>query len=385
VTYSLVGSTFDIRNTPLSLGDQTNNLVENPTTPVAGQTDDDFGPGRIVLRFEDENGSPKLDGKISVVEYYIDQHFQVAAAAEVETDLEQRVEAVCGAAVGTLTGGTATWENDTIYNVRSWGDLNCSGSCSLGGLNESNPRDELNNLPLNPFVFASATDISTFTMAEVQVPAGPQESVSDNFLSLTGRRISAELQAMEGFCEQGGGSLCPDLGGTTDPQESNDSTDTATDLGEVSACATWEETKQASANCTELSSSTDDDWFKMSIRDGVGLLGSWTQPDPQPRAEASGGDGTTVLTLCLYWQRAGTEDATGRECAVGEKQERLFDTQIAYGCCETGVNPTVELNPDADDSGTAWARLSTSAAEAMSYELSLGDASNAGNLFCSAE
>ncbi|MCH2110950.1 MAG: hypothetical protein MK135_16655, partial [Polyangiaceae bacterium] len=194
IKYDLQGSKFSIRGTTAGLGDQVNTVVEEPATPGDGETDADLGPGHIILRFADKDGAPDPSSTVRIVEYELYQHFQVASAVTVETNLVAVMKDACGGALGAFDETTLSWNEGLMNGVTSKGAVICHGSqtlCDLGGLAEGeNPRDVTESLPLNPFEFPTLDDLSSFTMAEVQVPAGgTQEELSDTFLELLGREV----------------------------------------------------------------------------------------------------------------------------------------------------------------------------------------------------
>lgn len=181
VTYSMDGSVFDVRDTPLGAGDQTNTATPPYTEP------NQFGPGTMVIRFTDAGGAPAA-GTARVMSYTMDLEFTVGTTdtAAVNTDLTQdAVAGACGAATGTYDGSTIEWNAPGFTEFHTYGMVTCNGAlCALGGLPDGTPtnQDDRDPLALNPFVFSNGVD--TFTMEEVLIV---RQSNSSTWLSFQGK------------------------------------------------------------------------------------------------------------------------------------------------------------------------------------------------------
>ncbi len=177
VTYDMTGSIFDIRDTPLGAGNQTNE-VKMPYTDNAN-----WGPATMVIRFADAGGAP-ADGSAQIVSYIATQDFQVGSIATVHTMLE--IDAVgsgaqCGTAEGSLSGDTLSFTT-SMRNYHSKGKITCTGAgCNIGGLPPEQQVDETKEQPLNSFTFKNG--VGSFEMKEVEVPNDDQATT---WLTFTG-------------------------------------------------------------------------------------------------------------------------------------------------------------------------------------------------------
>ena len=103
----------------------------------------DVGPGRVVLRFEDQGGQP--GGRVEMASYDVRQHFRIDAktafwSTHVSTDAHTRgTPDACGVAEGVLRGSTLAWSSP-VRGYRSDGTVTCDGS--LCGKFGAPPRGE---------------------------------------------------------------------------------------------------------------------------------------------------------------------------------------------------------------------------------------------------
>jgi hypothetical protein len=176
VEYALSAS-LKLAETPMGKGDG--------TYPV--------GPGRVVLRFEDQGGQP--GGRATLVSYSLHQHFTIKAKAvfwttTVVTDAQSRAADRGGsAAEGTLSRTTLAW-NGPVRGYRTDGSVTCDGSlCGKFGT----PRSGESELHIGPNAvqfgsFEFARDMKTFRMPYVFV-SKTDDPKQTSRLALTGREV----------------------------------------------------------------------------------------------------------------------------------------------------------------------------------------------------
>ena len=176
VEYALSAS-LQLAETPMGQGDG--------TYPV--------GPGRVVLRFEDQDGQP--GGRATLLSYSLREHFTVKSktlfwTTTVVTDAQSRVPARGGsAAEGTLRRTTLEWTSP-LRDYRTDGSVTCDGTlCGKFGVPRSG-ESELHIGP-NPVQFRSfefARDMKTFRMPYVFLSKtdAPKQA---SHLALTGREV----------------------------------------------------------------------------------------------------------------------------------------------------------------------------------------------------
>ena len=129
------------------------------------------GPGRLVLRFEDEGGP---GSRVQMVSYDIHEHFYVDTDAtfwnaRVTTDVRTTgMPNACSIGDGEMRGSTLTWTSP-VRGYRTDGTMTCEGSlCGKFGAPDPGPRDlhiVPNAVTLGPFAFSA--DMRTFTMPEI--------------------------------------------------------------------------------------------------------------------------------------------------------------------------------------------------------------------------
>lgn len=169
ITYDLTGSEFEIRGTPLKLGDQVN-VVGEPY-----EADDRIGPASFVLRFADIEGAP--GGQAVMVEYRVDLQFEVdSPGANVLTDLVGRAGPDgCGITTGVLAGTRVAWKPSAIVGYHSKGEILCRGAfCKQANLPKGRPVavDEVYDQALGEFVFSE--DLTRFSMPRTVIREGPK-------------------------------------------------------------------------------------------------------------------------------------------------------------------------------------------------------------------
>lgn len=129
------------------------------------------GPGRVVLRFEDQGGQP--GGRVQMVSYDMHERFHIDSktafwGAHVSTDtLTRGTPDACGVGEGVLRGATLAWTSP-VRGYRTDGTVVCDGSLcgKFGGppQGESQLHIAPGPVTLGPFQFSP--DMRTFTMRE---------------------------------------------------------------------------------------------------------------------------------------------------------------------------------------------------------------------------
>lgn len=179
VVYELAGTQFDIRNTPLNLGN--------------GKYD--VGPGYLVVDYSASNGN-LVDGPVQMRGFSLVQEFVATnPGATVVADLfsEANFSGQQTFATGSLSGGVLTWSEPFLYKVV--GTNTCTGNfCNLAGFTAGVPRDDSREDPLtlNSFTFGSGGPQggASFDGGETLLPG--IES-ADTYLLLKGREIRREF------------------------------------------------------------------------------------------------------------------------------------------------------------------------------------------------
>jgi len=179
VVYELAGTQFDIRNTPLNLGN--------------GKYD--IGPGYLVIDYPASNGL-LVDGAVQMRSFTLVQDFVASnPGTTVVADLFSEADFTGQQtfAAGTLSGGVLTWNESFLYKVV--GTNTCTGTfCNLAGFTAGVPRDDSREDPLTfaPFTFGSGGPQggASFEGGETLLPG--IES-ADTYLLLKGREIRRQL------------------------------------------------------------------------------------------------------------------------------------------------------------------------------------------------
>ena len=153
-----------------------------------------IGPGRVVLRFDNQNGAP--GGSAKLIDYRLRSNFTVkanivVASANVTADTNTvATPNACGiSGEGTLAGKTLKWKGPWS-GVHSDGTLTCDGGlCGKFGAPPQGvspvhiaPHDVL----MNPFDYAD--DRKTFSMAYAVV-AKQSNPDSTSWVTLSGREM----------------------------------------------------------------------------------------------------------------------------------------------------------------------------------------------------
>ncbi|MFO7561416.1 MAG: hypothetical protein R6X02_02130 [Enhygromyxa sp.] len=194
IAYDLTGSKFEISDTPLNLGNQTN-VVGEPYDAY-----DRIGPGKFVLHFRDLDGTP--GERAFMHAYEMTLNFEVRSpGASVATNLQGSAgPAECGVTSGALLGSTVAWMPAAIVGYHSRGQLRCRGAfCGQADLprGEAVAVDEISDQPLGEFVFSEG--LRRFTMARTVIQ---QDDKSTSSWFFSGAEISRErVPAPDCLCE----------------------------------------------------------------------------------------------------------------------------------------------------------------------------------------
>jgi hypothetical protein len=151
------------------------------------------GPGRMVLRFENEGGVP--GGKVKMLAYEMHEHFVVQSSAFIwHSDFTSNTDTsvtpnACAAAEGTLSGGTLRWETPLI-GYRTAGRVACRGSlCGKGGAPPEGTMDlHLGPGPVRFSPLVLSPDASTFTMRSTLVSKTETPKLTAH-MALAGREV----------------------------------------------------------------------------------------------------------------------------------------------------------------------------------------------------
>lgn len=179
VVYELAGTEFDIRNSPLGLGDG--------TYPV--------GPGYLVIDYS-ASGGALVDGPVQMRSFSLVEEFVATnPGATVVADLfaEANFSGAQTDATGTLASGTLTWGETFPYKVV--GTNTCTGNfCGLAGFTAGVPRDDSDEYPVtfSAFTFGSGGPQggASFEAEDTLLQSSDQ---ADSYLLLKGREIRREL------------------------------------------------------------------------------------------------------------------------------------------------------------------------------------------------
>lgn len=179
VVYELAGTQFDIRDSPLGLGDG--------TYPI--------GPGYLVIDYPANNGS-LVDGAVQMRGFSLVEDFVASnPGANVVADLfaEANFSGAQTVASGTLAAGTLTWNESFPYKVV--GTNTCTGNfCGLAGFTAGVPRDDSDEYPVTfaAFTFGSGGPQggASFEAGDTLLQSTEQ---AKSYLLLEGREIRREL------------------------------------------------------------------------------------------------------------------------------------------------------------------------------------------------
>jgi hypothetical protein len=153
-----------------------------------------IGPGRAVVRFENQNGAP--GGNAKLLEYRMNEHFVVHASAVVAkatvtaNTVSTTTPNACGvSAEGTLAGKTLKWKS-AWSGMHSDGTLTCEGGlCGKFGCPAEGTSPV--HMPQHDAAFKSfdyADDRKTFTMQE-SVVSHQQSPSQTSHVALSGREV----------------------------------------------------------------------------------------------------------------------------------------------------------------------------------------------------
>ena len=184
VTYDMKGTTFEVRDTPLGMGDQINRI----------------GPGTMTIRYANKSGAPSR-GKAQLLRYKTDVKFTIeSVGTKVVTDLAFSAGTNrCGIASGHFDGKMLTWGGArSIDQCHSQGTVTCSGAgCKLGSVPAHRDVDKTWRQPLRNFRLPQG--VSKFSSAEVEVP---NKGSATTWLKFVGTERHRELgDAPPCFCE----------------------------------------------------------------------------------------------------------------------------------------------------------------------------------------
>ena len=151
------------------------------------------GPGKTVLRFENEGGVP--GGKVKMLTYEMHEHFVVQSSAFLwHSDFTSITDTsvtpnACAAAQGTFVGRTLRWTTPLV-GYRTDGAVECRGSlCGKGGAPPPG-KGELHlgpgPVPFSPFEFSP--DRTTFTMKSTRVSKSESPKLTAH-IALSGREV----------------------------------------------------------------------------------------------------------------------------------------------------------------------------------------------------
>ncbi|HXX65737.1 MAG TPA: hypothetical protein VEK07_01050 [Polyangiaceae bacterium] len=169
--------------------------LELAETPL-GQGDGMYpiGPGRMVLRFEDQAGRP--GGRVKMVAYDMPQTFTVESRTlfwktTVMTNATTTgILNPCAEPEGMLAGTTIAW-NTPVRSMRTEGTLTCDGAfCGKFGApppGQSPLRIGPDPVLFQPFHFSA--DMKTFTMGKTFVARTPMPKQT-SYLLLAGRETN---------------------------------------------------------------------------------------------------------------------------------------------------------------------------------------------------